>query len=65
MIARARLLMGNPSLPYNRIRLLLLILPMRIPQQPLLMSRVKGMPHLNLKMRSLHFHTQIWQSWMT
>lgn len=65
MIARARLLMDSPSLPSSRIRLLHLILPMRTPQLPRLMSRAKQMLHPSLKMRSLHFHTQTWQSWMT
>lgn len=46
-------------------RLLHLILQMRIPQLPRLMSRAKLMLHPSLKMRSLHFHTQTWQSWMT
>lgn len=38
---------------------------MRTLQLPRLMSRAKEMLHLSLKMRSLHFHTQTWQSWMT
>lgn len=38
---------------------------MRTPQLPRLMSRAKETLHPSLKMRSLHFHTQTWQSWMT
>lgn len=49
----------------TNFRHLHLILQMRTLQLPRLMSRAKEMLHLSLKMRSLRFHTQTWQSWMT